>query len=318
MGYIIGLDVGGTKCAVTLAETLKNERPRILDKVQFPTPHRDPHGTLERFLTEINSILSENKLSYSEISGIGISCGGPLDSQKGIVLSPPNLPAWDEIRICSYFEEKTGVNTRLQNDANACAVAEWKWGAGKGLQNVVFLTFGTGLGAGLILDGKLYCGANDNAGEIGHVRLEKDGPIGYGKRGSCEGFCSGGGLKQLGIKAMLEGGESCALYQAAKGDPENVSAKLIASLADSGDEMCLELYRRLGENLGRTLAILCDILDPQAIILGGIFMRADHLLSETLHKVLETEALLPCKVLKAGLGENVGDFAALSIAEGDY
>ncbi len=318
MGYIIGLDVGGTKCAVTLAETKKGERPTILDKCQFPTPIRDPQGTLERFLKELDRILSQKGLGYSDIGGIGVSCGGPLDSKKGVVLSPPNLPGWDEIHICSYFEEKTGIETRLQNDANASAVAEWKWGAGKGLDSVVFLTFGTGLGAGLILDGKLFCGANDNAGEVGHVRLEADGPIGYGKRGSCEGFCSGGGIKQLGIKAMLEAGESSALYKMANGDPDNVNAKLIAALADAGDELCIGIFRRCGENLGRTIAILCDILNPQAVILGGIYMRADHLLSESLLKVLEKEALTPCKVLKAGLGENVGDYAALSISEGNY
>jgi len=318
MGYIIGLDVGGTKCAVTLAETQKGERPTILDKSQFPTPCRDPQGTLESFLKEIDGILVQKGLRYPDIGGIGVSCGGPLDSKNGVVLSPPNLPGWDEIRICSYFEEKTGIKTCLQNDANACAVAEWKWGAGKGLESIVFLTFGTGLGAGLILDGKLYCGTNDNAGEIGHVRLEADGPIGYGKRGSCEGFCSGGGIKQLGIKAMLEAGESSALYKAAKGDPGNVSAKLIAALADDGDKLCLGIFRRCGENLGRILAILCDILNPQAVILGGIYMRAEHLLSESLLKVLKSEALVPCPILKAGLGENVGDYAALSIAEGDY
>ena len=318
MGYIIGLDVGGTKCAVTLAQSIKAQRPQILDKIQFPTPNRDPQGTLEKFLEIINTVIFQRELKYSDISGIGVSCGGPLDSKSGVVLSPPNLPGWDEIHICRYFEEKTGIKSRLQNDANACAVAEWKWGAGKGLQSVIFLTFGTGLGAGLILDGKLYCGASDNAGEIGHVRLEKDGPVGYGKAGSCEGFCSGGGIKQLGIKAMIESGETSPLYKAANGDPENISAKLIAALADEGDETCLEIYRRCGEHLGRTLAILCDILDPQAIILGGIYMRADHLLEEALLRVLKQEALIPCKVIKAGLGENVGDYAALSIADGDY
>ena len=117
---------------------------------------------------------------------------------------------------------------------------------------------------------------------------------------------------------MNKYGSESALYQAANGDPENISAKLIATLACEGDELCLDLYRRCGENLGRTLAMLCDILDPQAVILGGIYMRADHLLSESLLKVLKSEALAPCKVLKAGLGENVGDYAALSIAEGNY
>ena len=318
MKFIIGLDIGGTKCAVTLAKTLPSSAPEILDKVKFSTQSDKPYEVLQRFEFEIDQMLKKAGLSYTDISGIGISCGGPLNSETGVVLSPPNLPKWDNIPVCDYFTKKTGVKCYLQNDANACAVAEWKYGAGKGLRNVVFLTFGTGLGAGLILDGKLYRGTNDNAGEIGHVRLEKDGPIGYGKKGSCEGFCSGGGIAQIGVAQMKLHGKHSALYKACEGRPENVSAKIIADLAKSGDEVCLGIYRQCAEKLGATLSILCDILDPQAIILGGIYMRSDDLLSVEMLRVMNEEALLPCKVLKAGLGEQVGDYAALSVAEGDF
>ena len=113
-------------------------------------------------------------------------------------MSPPNLPGWDNIDIVKQIKTHFGVPVHLQNDANACALAEWKFGAGRGTKNMVFLTFGTGLGAGLILDGKLYSGTNDNAAELGHIRLDRFGPVGFGKTGSFEGFCSGGGIAQLG------------------------------------------------------------------------------------------------------------------------
>lgn len=142
-----------------------------------------------------------------EIAGIGISCGGPLDSRRGVILSPPNLPGWDEVPVKAYFERETGAPAMLRNDADACAVAEWRYGAGRGCRNMVFLTFGTGFGAGLILNGALYSGSCDMAGEIGHIRAPGDPayrPVGYGKSGSFEGYCSGGGIAELGRAIALE------------------------------------------------------------------------------------------------------------------
>ncbi len=313
--YIVGLDIGGTKCAVTLAKRADGCRPDIIEKVKFPTEKNAPSAVLEAFMRGIDALLSKNELSYTDIHAIGISCGGPLDSKRGVVLSPPNLTGWDNIEVCKYFKSRTGIDTKLQNDANACAVAEWKYGAGKGLSSMVFLTFGTGLGAGLIIDGRLYSGTRDNAGEIGHVRLSKEGPVGYGKEGSCEGFCSGGGIAQMGVDVMLQGGEDSALYKASGGDVTKVSAKLIGDLADSGDEMCIGIYSKCGEMLGATLAILCDILDPERIIIGGIFMRSAHLITPKMNEILSREALSPCEIVAAGLSESVGDYAALSVAE---
>ncbi len=313
--YLIGLDIGGTKCAVTLAKIKEGSSPEILEKVKFPTAKNAPYEVLAEFMRELNGVLGKHKLAYADIYAIGISCGGPLDSKRGIVMSPPNLPSWDNIPVCEYFECRTGIKTKLQNDANACAVAEWKYGAGKGCESMAFLTFGTGLGAGLILDGKLWCGRSDNAGEIGHVRLANDGPVGYGKVGSCEGFCSGGGIAQLGVMAINEQGENCRLYKKCSGKPENVTAKIIGDLADEGDEVCIGVYNKCGEMLGHTLAILCDVLDVEKIVIGGIYMRSAHLLTEKMYEILKSEALNPCEIVAAGLGENVGDYAALSVAE---
>ena len=316
--YLIGLDVGGTKCAVTLGcANCDGQPPDIIEKVKFPTEAGAPYAVLERFALEMDGVLGRAELRYSDVSGIGISCGGPLDSVRGVVLSPPNLPGWDGIPICDFFEKRTGIKCYLQNDANACAVAEWKYGAGRGYNDMVFLTFGTGLGAGLILGGRLHCGHSDNAGEIGHVRLEADGPIGYGKRGSAEGFCSGGGIRQLGIAAVkkaVENGESNALYAECGGDLEKISAKMIGDLAESGDEFCREIYRASARKLGQTIAILCDVVDPEIVVIGGIYMRSAGLIEPELMRVLQEEALVPCKVVSAGLGERVGDYAALSVA----
>lgn len=186
----IGLDIGGTKCAVISADDVGN----ILTRVAFPT--KSVGETLALFNEEIDRLL-ESKAENDELKAIGISCGGPLDETKGVILSPPNLPGWDEITIVQDLEARYHVPARLRNDANACALAEWRFGAGRGTENMIFLTFGTGMGAGLILNGRLYSGTNGNAGEVGHMRLENEGPVGYHKKGSFEGFCSGGGIARL-------------------------------------------------------------------------------------------------------------------------
>lgn len=330
MQYFLGLDVGGTKCAASLGclteETGARSSMTVLAKEKFATAGHTPYEVLEMFYEAAEKLMQDRGMDFSQLTAIGISCGGPLDSRRGIILSPPNLPGWDKIEIVRFFEERTGVKTFLQNDANACAVAEWKFGAGRGCEDMVFLTFGTGLGAGLILNGRLHCGASDMAGEIGHVRLEKESecaflPVGYGKRGSAEGYCSGGGLAQLGREAARQAvlrGEHSALYEAAGEALENIDARLIAELARKDDPVCRQLYTDCGTRLGQTLAILIDLVNPQKIVLGGVYMRSADLLTPAMEAVLEQEALSyareACEIVPAGLGEQVGDYAALSVA----
>jgi len=315
--YYIGIDIGGTKCAASLG-IYDGSTITIADKNKTATVTGKPYDTLDALTLLTNDILKRNSLNFKDISGIGISCGGPLDSKKGIVQSPPNLPGWDNIEVVEYFEKQTGIPTALQNDANACALAEWKFGAGKGCENMIFLTFGTGLGAGLILNGKLYSGRNDMAGEIGHVRLTDDGPVGYNKSGSCEGYCSGGGIAQLGRSAVMKEVEQGIVPELLKyaGSIENIDARIISELADKGDKLCIEIYRKSGEMLGHTLAMLMDIINPDMIVIGSIFARSENLLRDAMEKVIEREALsyAVCPVVPAMLGENVGDYAAAAVA----
>jgi glucokinase len=316
MEHYIGIDIGGTKCAITLGYIESAaEKMVVQEKYKFETCNKTPFQILNIFKDKI-----EEYKNLCDVSGIGISCGGPLNSAKGVILSPPNLPGWDNIEIVKYFNEKFKLPVYLQNDANACAVAEWKYGAGIGYDNVVFMTFGTGLGAGLILNGKLYTGTNDMAGEVGHVRLSDEGPSGYGKAGSFEGFCSGGGIAQL-AQAKVKSGEYPKLLEIA-GSIENINAKLVGDLAESGDEFCKEIYAYSGRMLGKGLSIIIDILNPQVVIIGGIFSRSRGLLWEYAKEVIEHESLGlsagVCKVVASVLGERIGDIAALSVATGKY
>lgn len=315
--YYIGLDIGGTKCASSLGK-IENGNIEIIKKDYFLTASQDPYSILDRFATFIESCLKE-----VDISGIGVSCGGPLNSKRGIILSPPSLPLWDKIKIVEYFEKRFNIPTRLQNDANAGAVAEWKYGAGKGYDDVVFITCGTGFGAGVISGGRLLIGASDNFGEIGHIRLTKKGPVGYNKEGSCEGYCSGSGIKRLAKilyeKEVKKGNKSDYIENIGI---DNVDAKLLADGCRNEDWFCKKVYKTSGKKLGESLSILIDLLNPSVIIIGGIFMRSGDLLIKEAQKVIRKETLplsrKVCKIVPAQLSENIGDISALVVATGDY
>lgn len=299
MKYYAGLDIGGTKCAVILG----NSSLEIVEKVKFDTKAGRPaEDILLELKTGLDGILKNRGLIPEDIVSIGISCGGPLDSKNGVILSPPNLPGWDQIRITDYFSKIYNIPVFLENDANACALAEWRLGAGLGTENMIFLTFGTGMGAGLILNNRLYRGKSDMAGEVGHMRLQEDGPSGYGKKGSFEGFCSGGGMRELSEKYF----------------GEKITVKEAAKLAYEGDARALELFFEAGKYLGKGLAVLIDILNPDMIVIGSIYARCEALLKDSMEAELAGEALeinrKDCKVVPAKLGESIGDFGALMTA----
>ena len=289
---VIGIDIGGTKCGVAKAD----EQGNILETRQFRTT------TCQETLAKI--VVAVEELHPGDSPKFGISCGGPLDAGRGIILSPPNLPGWDEVHITEILERRFGGHARLINDANAGALAEWKFGAGRGTRNMIFLTHGTGMGCGLILEGKLYEGTTGDAGEAGHVRLAPDGPVGYGKPGSFEGFCSGAGIARL-AKGRIPG------------FPEP-TAKKVAEAADRGCSEAIAVMNESGAWLGRALAMLIDILNPEMIVLGSIFVRSGHLLKTAMQRELEAEALpsalAACRIVPAELGERTGIIAAVTVA----
>ncbi|MBQ3591730.1 MAG: ROK family protein, partial [Clostridia bacterium] len=230
------------------------------------------------------------------------------------------LPGWDHIEVNILLREATGVPAYLCNDANACALAEWKYGAGVGTRNMIFLTFGTGMGAGLVLNGRLYSGTSDMAGEIGHVRMAPYGPVGYGKSGSFEGFCSGSGIAQIGKTVALERfqqGKACSFCESMEKMNE-ITAKSVAIAARAGNEDAVQVYDICAEKLGAGLSILVDVLNPERIVLGSIYMRDSALLEEKMQAVLRRECLPlayeAVQVVPAKLDENIGDIAALTVA----
>lgn len=286
----LGVDIGGTKTAVCLG----TYDGRVLEKIKFATTTCP--DTIKNII-DAGKKLTEGK----EIKAIGISCGSPQDSKKGIIQQPPNLPGWVDVPIVQILEDAFHVPAFLANDANACALAEWKYGAGRGTENMIFLTFGTGMGAGLILNGKLYAGTCGMAGEVGHMRLTPTGPEGYGKAGSFEGYCSGGGIVRLGESMGYE-------YR---------STKDICDGAKTGDERAIKIITESATRLSQGLAILIDLFNPQKIVIGSIFARAEDLFRPKMEEILKEECLTcnlqACAVVPAQLGEAIGDMAAISV-----
>ncbi len=306
---LLGFDIGGTKTALCVGAP----DGQVVARRQFGTGPPEP--TMQQAVQIARELIDEANYRWEQLAAAGISCGGPLNSDEGVVLSPPNLPGWDDVPVVQIIREATGLPTRLENDANAGALAEWRFGAGRGYRSLIFLTAGTGMGAGLILDGRLYRGRQDLAGEVGHIRLADDGPVGYGKAGSFEGFCSGGGIAELARSVLAEPHPPSALDRVA---PDALTTRDVAQAADESDPLACQIIETSGRMLGQGLAILIDCLNPELIIVGSLGLRLGSRWLDPAMAVVRAEALMPawqgCRVVPAGLGESIGDLAALAVA----
>jgi glucokinase len=297
---ILGLDIGGTKSAVLLGTV----RAEVQWRTQFATaPERGFRPVFEALVRAAEEGLQH---SAGRVEAISVSIGGPLDPLKGVVKSPPNLPGWDDVPLKQLLKEKFSLPVFVEHDGNAGALAEFYFGAGKGFRNIVFLTMGTGFGAGLILDGRLYRGTTQTAGEIGHIRVAEDGPLAFGKKGSLEGFGSGTGMAKL-ARTMFP-----AKWK------ESATVVDVYAAWKEGSLEARQVFERAGTYLGRGFAMLADLLNPERIILGGIGMRIGDAFLPTAERVFREEALPQavgaCKIVPAALGERIGDVASLCAA----
>lgn len=308
MGVYVGLDIGGTKCAAVTG-VQEGTQLRILKREAFATP-TDQEEAMDR-LCALAGRLAEGQA----IAGVGISAGGPMDAEKGELCNPPNLPGWQGLSLTEFVQQRLGAPAMLENDANACALAEWRWGAGRGSGLMVFLTFGTGLGAGIVAGGRILRGACSNAGELGHWRLSESGPAGYGKAGSFEGYCSGGGIAQLAQMmglAWTQRGQKPAWWGG------EITARQVAQAAQEGDPAACEVFDESARRLGQGLALVVDLLNPDCIVIGSVYARCEALFQKEMWRTLHSEALpaslRACRILPAQLGDRIGDYAALSLA----
>ena len=296
---VYGISIGGTKTAVTHA--FYDGNFSNIEKELFASFPNDP----EKEMNQIYSII--DKFNYP-VDVISVIVGGPLDINKGLLLKPPHLPGFDNFQIVNILKEKYHVDVYMLNDADACALAEYKFGAGKGYHNMAYLTFGTGFGSGLILNNKLYTGQNGMAGEIGHVRLNETGPIGYNKAGSVEGFVAGGNIP-LWAKEYIKGKETALdKYQ-------NLTTKDIADEARLGDKVAIEIFDEVAKRLGESISILIDILNLDLVVIGGIYPRCLDLLEKKTLESIKNNTIKnnfeSCNVVPSKLQEQIDDYSSL-------
>jgi glucokinase len=297
---ILGLDIGGTKTAVVLG----TRQGEIQWRKQFAT---ESQRGFRQVFDELAQTAQEGvHHSEAKIEAISVSIGGPLNVLEGVIKSPPNLPGWDDIPLKQLLKDRFSLPVFVEHDGNAGALAEFFFGAGRGFRNIIFITMGTGFGAGLILDGKLYRGTTDVAGEVGHVRVAEDGPLCYGKRGSLEGFGSGSGIAKL-ANVMFP-----ALWD------ESATVMDVHVAWREGSPEARQVFERAGSFLGRGFAVLADLLNPERIILGGLGMRIGDALLPAAERIFREEALPratdACRIVPAELGERIGDVASLCAA----
>ena len=297
--WVLGLDIGGTKTAAVAG----TRNAQIIDRMLFTSKPERGFDAMWQDIVAISRAMIEK---HGQPAAIGVSIGGPLDFNTGTIYSPPNLPGWDAIPLKRLLEETFGIPAYVEHDAKAGALAEWQFGAARGYQDVVFLTFGTGLGAGLILDGRLYRGANDNAGCVGHWRIAADGPHIWGKSGSWEGYSSGTGLAAL----------TQFLYPGAF--PVGTTAVEIIAQARAGEARAQAVIEMSARALGQGIALIIDLLNPQMIVLGSLAVRAGDLFLPIVNEVVGQETVpengSACRIVPAALGDQIGDVAAICAA----
>ncbi len=282
-----GIDIGGTKVGVCVGD----DEGRVLASTRFATDHAAaPAGILTRALRELDALSEAQALGPA--GALGVACPGPFHAPRQRFLDPPNMPRWHNFALGEFLKAHAPVPAAGMNDANAAALAECFWGAGVGFRNVVFCTMSTGMGAGFVLDGRLYEGTDGFAAEIGHLALESDGPVGFGRRGSVEGYLSGPGIVQVAEAERLvcrQTGAPTALERIA--GETGLSAESVCAAAAAGDAAAQRALERCAARLGRLLAILTDLLNPQVFILGTIGSAYPDLFIPRATEVLRSESI---------------------------
>lgn len=311
-GPILGIDIGGTKLAVGVA----TPDGRLLSDMRRPSDAADgPDAMIERVLDMSRAAVNDAGLTLDEVDAIGIGCGGPLDPWSGVILNALNNPGWVNVPLVARIEEGLGRPAHLDNDANAAALGEHRFGAGRGVAHMVYLTISTGVGGGLILDHRLYHGANGNAGELGHISVRVSGgrPCHCGSIGCIEAYCSGTNIASR-FREALAGGATSAIQR----DPVDITAEDVANAARDGDPLASTIWAESMELLGGGIVSIIHAFNPQRVVLGGGVTGAGDLLFEPVRRVVSERAMPwlaePVRIVPAELGEMAGVLGAVAVA----
>jgi glucokinase len=262
---IVGIDIGGTKIAAGIVDL---EGTVLTGSRSGMVARGSAAEGLAAVESAIASVLAKKAPGY-KVRGIGICSPGPLDPHTGVVINPPNLPCWRNFPLAESIRASHRVPVMVENDANAAALAECKWGAGRGYRNVFYLCLGTGIGTGIVRDGVIYHGRTGSAGEGGHMGIDRNGPLcGCGKRGCIEALASGPAIARR-ARAELASSSSPKLLELADGDSERVTSQMVGEACAEGDPVAKAVIGETLDDLAYWLGNIIDLIEPDVIVMGG-------------------------------------------------
>lgn len=312
---VLAIDLGGTKFVVAVASTTGEIISR---QYKLTLADEGPEAVIMRMLDTIDDLIGSTDLTSSPPSSIAIAAAGAIDSPSGTVTSSPNLPGWYDIPLKEMVQKATGIRTILLNDASAAALGEHAFGAGRGVNNLIYITVSTGIGGGIIIDGKLYGGACGSAGEIGHTTIDVNGPhCSCGNVGCLEMLASGKAIAREAQRLISGGARSCIL-ELAEGELQNITARTVSAGAQRGDATARAIIAKAAAYLGVGLVNLVNTFNPEMIIVGGgVAKMGDSLLDGARKVVAERAFQLPARAVRivpSQLGDNAGILGAVAFA----
>jgi len=312
---ILSIDLGGSK----ILTAVTNSQGKILSLDHGITPAKKGHEAVIQSIWEsAYHALEQADVDISELTAVGIGAPGLSNPETGILFTSPNLPGWRDIPLRDIMQEKLGKKTFVINDANAAALGEFYFGAARGVRNFIYITLSTGIGGGIIIDGKIYGGAIGAAGEVGHMTIDDDGPVcNCGNRGCWETLASGTALAREARQRIKEGVRT-SILEYAEGDVGKVTAQVIHNAAEQGDDLAEELIARTSYYVGVGLANLINIFNPELIVIGGGLSNIGDMLLKPAFKVAEErafkEAFQAVRFASPELGRNSGVLGAAAFA----
>jgi len=308
---VLAIDIGGTKISMAIL----SREGEALTGLTMPTEAgQGPEAVIERLLDGIDHLLSGNGLLPSNLAAVGLAAAGVIDIKNGLVTTSPNLPGWRDVPLKSLISQRYRLPTFLINDADAAALGEHRFGAGRGLNTLVLLTVGTGIGGGIIIDGELYFGSRASAAEIGHMVIDVNGPkCACGNSGCLEALASGTAVAREARGRLMRGALS-SLVEMAGGPLENITAELVHRAAREGDILANEVIAQAAFYLGIGVSNVVNIFNPEAVIIGGSLSAMGDLLLQPVREIVKDRALpllaRTVRILPARLGNDAGLFGA--------
>jgi len=297
-GPVLGLDIGGTKLAAGVVAPDGD----VHGFVSAPTHgERGPEDGLARLFDLGRRALAESGIANGDLAGVGVGCGGPLDSERGVLIAPLHLPGWENVAAAELATAAFGRPAVLDNDATAAAAAEHRFGAGRGRSNMVYLTISTGVGGGVVLDGRLHRGPTGNGGELGHVTVDWHGRLcrGCGRRGCLEAYASGTSIAERAREAGMD----------------VASAAEVSAAARDGDPTAQQVWQETCEALGCGITSIANLFEPELIVLGGGVVRTGDQLLEPVRAYVREQAMCSgVEIVATTLGDAVGVAGAAAVA----